>query len=268
MRKNPAVFLLIALLVALTIEAPVFAQAKLPSPVVSRLKKIDGYLKTVESKLKNGSADRNSLDWAIETIGEIKKSYPGSLSHPDVKAADKRITDLGAALTAQEAGKKKQAGARAAEAASAEKALADWARRLSEYKADTMAGSKGLFGVPTDDVGVIVAEKPNYERAKALYADFLNSALNKDDHPDLRQAEYDVKMAILNYEKSRERIPEKATTELDAAIEWMNARKKEGKTAAFSRDVAGRIALLIEQTNRIFPGSDRAKALAAKKAEL
>ncbi|HRZ87963.1 MAG TPA: hypothetical protein P5117_00640, partial [Spirochaetia bacterium] len=177
------------------------AQAKLPGGVTSRLGKIEAYLKSTEARIQNGSTNRNDLDMAIELMKEIKKSYPETASHPDVQAAEKRIAEVEAALAAALSGKAQAKAASAASAAASEQALVDWARRLAEYKPDGRPGSKGLFGVPTEDIDQLLAQKPNYEKAKVVYAEFLASGLDKDAHPELRQAEYDIKVGIHNHPK-------------------------------------------------------------------
>ena len=261
--------ILFAMLV-LTIASvqPLAAQTKLPGGVVSRLGKIEAYLKNVETRLQSGSTIRNDLDMAIEMMKEIKKSYPETVSHPDVQAAEKRIAEVEAALAAALSGKTQAKAAAAASEESNEKVLIDWARRLAEYKPDSRPGSNGLFGISTDDIDRLLAQKPNYERAKVVYAEFLASGLDKDAHHELRQAEYDIKVGILNYEQSRDRIPEEAAARLDEALAWMNARQAEGKAVALAADVKKRIDLLVEQSGLLFPGSGRVRALISKKADL
>ncbi|PKL08670.1 MAG: hypothetical protein CVV51_07805 [Spirochaetae bacterium HGW-Spirochaetae-7] len=260
-------FLFVTLALMLGSAGPIASQTKLPGGVVSRLTKIEGYLKNVETRLKSGSINRNDFDRAVEMMGEIKKSYPESASHPDVQAAEKRIAEVSAALVAAESGKQQTQAAAASAAKASEQVLVDWARRLAAYKTDSNVGSKGFFGA-TGNIDQIISEKKNYEAAKTLYDEFLQTGINKDDHFELRQAEYDIRVAILNYEQSRDRIPEEAAKYLDEAIAWMKARQAEGKTVALSRDVQARVSLLVEQSNLLFPGSDLARILNSKKAGL
>ncbi|MBE3064989.1 MAG: hypothetical protein IMZ69_08220, partial [Spirochaetes bacterium] len=163
-----------------------------------------------------------------------------------------------------EAGKKQKQAQAAGAAATEEQTLVDWAERLSAYKADSRPGSKGYFGIPTEDIEALLASRASYEEAKALYAEFLKSGLDKDAHHQLRQAEYDIRVAILNYESSQERVPQNAAEKLDAALKWM----AESKTVALAQGERKTIALLVENAARLFPGSERVKALSTKKAEL
>ena len=110
-------------------------------------------------------------------------------------------------LDEAEAAKQQKAAQASGAAGAEEKTLLDWAARLGAYKADSRPGAKGQFGIPTEDIDTLLAARPAYEEAKGLYAKFLDSGLDKDAHAQLRQAEYDIRVAILNYEGSRERVP-------------------------------------------------------------
>ncbi len=248
--------------------AIVEAQTKMPGGVTSRVKKINAYLDATESRLKSGSVDRNDLERAQEALGEIQKSYKDFASHAEVKAAEKRIAKVSEAIKAVEASKKQAKDKKEKDTASSEKILVDWANRLTEYKTNTSPGTKGYFGVSTEDIEKLLATKKDYENAKALYAEFLKTGINKDDHFKLRQAEYDIKVAILNYEQSRDRIPEAANKEIDEALKWMAETKASGKKLSLSKHQHERIALLIENVNKVFPNTDKARALNAKKADL
>ncbi len=268
MNKCPGRILFVTLALILASVDPLSAQTKLPGGVISRLGKIEAYLKSTEARLQNGSTNRNDLDMAVELMKEIKKSYPETVSHPDVQAAEKRIAQVEAALAAALSGKTQAKAATAASAASSEQVLVEWARRLAEYKPDSRPGSKGLFGISTEDIDQLMAQKPNYEKAKVVYGEFLASGLDKDAHHELRQAEYNIKVGILNYEQSRDRIPEEAAARLDEALAWMNARQAEGKALALDPGVKKRVDVLVEQSSLLFPGSSRVRALISKKADL
>jgi hypothetical protein len=225
-----AIFRAFLVLLCLAILVPaVAAQEKLPGGVTSRVKKINEYLNSVETRLKTGSVDRNDLDRARDALEEIRKGYLASMKHPDVVAAEKRIASVAKLLDDFEAGKQQKKAQAEGAAATEEKTLVDWAKRLSAYKADARPGSKGYFGVPSGDVEALLAAKGSYEEAKVLYAEFLKTGLDKDAHQELRQAEYDIKTAILNYEASRERVPEEAERKLDEALAWMAEEKAGGK---------------------------------------
>jgi hypothetical protein len=261
-RSTLAVILL--MLVASVSEA----QAKLPGGVSSRLKKIDTYLAATESRLQTGSTDRNDLDRARDALEEIKKGYPDFTSHPDVVEAGKKIARVEKLMADSEAGKKQKKTQAAEGAAADEKVLGEWAERLSAYKADSTPGSRGHYGAPSGDIEALLADRKFYEEAKSLYAEFLKTGLDKDAHFKLRQAEYDIKVAILNYEKSLERIPEEADRQLDAAIKWMGERTGDAKNANLSTHQLETIVLLLESSARLFPGSEKVRALNVKKADL
>ena len=256
--------LLIMIGCLLLIATAAMAQDALPGGVTSRLKKINDFLTSVETRLKAGSVNRNDLERAVETLAELKKGYAAFASRAEVAAAEKRIADVTRQVSDFEAGKKQKKDQAAAGAASKEKTLVDWAERLSAYKADSRPGSKGQFGIPTEDIEWLLASRAAYEEAKALYAEFLKSGLDKDAHHQLRQAVDDIRVAILNYESGQERVPQNAAEKLDAALKWM----AESKTVALDKGERKTIALLVENAARLFPGSERVKALNVKKAEL
>ena len=258
---------LVLLCLAILVPA-VAAQEKLPGGVASRVKKINEYLNTVETRLKTGSVDRNDLDRARDALEEIRKGYAASMKHPDVVAAEKRIASVAKLLDDFEAGKQQKKAQAEGAAEAEEKTLVDWAKRLSAFKADTRPGSKGYFGVPSGDVEALLAAKGSYEEAKLLYAEFLKTGLDKDAHHELRQAEYDIRTAILSYEASRERVPEEADRRLDEALAWMAEQKAGGKSLSLGRDQQSTIALLVESSARLFPNSAKARSLIAKKADL
>jgi hypothetical protein len=264
-----AIFRAFLVLLCMAMLAPaVAAEEKLPGGVTSRVKKINGYLSSVETRLKTGSVDRNDLDRARDALEDIRKGYPTSMKHPDVVAAEKRITSVANLLDDFETGKQQKKAQGEGAAAAEEKTLVEWANRLSAYKADTRPGSKGYFGVPSGDVEGLLAAKGSYEEAKALYAEFFKTAIDKDAHQQLRQAEYDIKTSILNYEASRERVPEEAERKLDEALAWMVEQKAGGKGLSLGRDQQATIALLVENSARLFPGSTKTRSLIAKKADL
>lgn len=264
-----AIFRAALVLLCLAIIVPAAAaQEKLPGGVASRVKKINEYLNAVETRLKSGSVDRNDLDRARDALEEIRKGYSASMKHPDVTAAEKRIAQVAKLLDDFEANKQQNKAQAQSAAAAEEKTLVDWARRLSAYKTDTKPGSKGYFGVPSGEVEAMLAARGSYEEAKALYAEFLKTRLDKDAHHELRQAEYDIRTAILNYEASQERVPAEAERRLDEALAWMAEQKKGGKGLSLGRDQQASIALLVENSARLFPGTAKTKALMAKKADL
>jgi tetratricopeptide (TPR) repeat protein len=264
-KVSPGLAALTACLILIVAGAS--AQTKLPGGVTSRVKKINDYLATVETRLKTGYADRNNLEKAVDTLEEIKKGYPANVSSPEVAAVEKRIADLTRMIKELEAGKQKaQAGA--PDPAAAEKMLVDWAERLSAYKADERPGSKGNFGVPTEDIDTLLACKPSYEEAIGLYSEFLKSGLDKDSHYRLREAEYDIRIAMQNYESSRNRIPDMAAEKLDATLQWMQEKRASGASASLPAEERRILALLVENATRLLPDSDRVRALNQKKAEL
>ena len=256
------------LLCLAVLAAAATAQEKLPGGVASRVKKINEYLNTVETRLKTGSVARNDLDRARDALEEIRQGYPASMKHPDVVAAEKRIASVARLLDDFEANKKQQKAQAEGAAAADEKTLVDWARRLSAYKADTAPGSRGYFGVPSGEVEALLAARGSYEEARMLYAEFLKTGLDKDSHHELRQAEYDIRTAILNYEASSERVPAEAERRLDEALAWMAGQKAGGKGLSLGKDQQVAIALLVESATRLFPGTPKTRSLIAKKGDL
>lgn len=247
---------------------PIAAQTKLPGGVTSRLKKITGYLDKTVGRLKSGSTSRNDLDRAIEALTEIKKSYPDAAGHADVAAAEKRIAEVEASL-GNAAGAKEQAKAdQAATAAASEQVLVGWADKLAAFKTDACDMAKGGFGLPTEDVDQLLKHRARYEEAKAALAEFLATGLNKDDHHALRQAEYDIRTAIVNYEESRARIPATAVQKVDEALAWFAGRTGDALKTNLDKSQYERIATLVENSNRLFPGTPEVEALNAKKGEL
>ena len=244
------------------------APSKVPGGVTSRIKKINGYLDKTETRMKSGSSDRNDLDRAKEDLETIKKSYPDFASLPEVSAAENRIAQTEKAFTEAQSAKEQKKADTANAGADQEKIFLDWADRLSQYKADNTPHSKGNFGAPSGDIQTLLANNKNYEEAKSLYAEFLKTGIDKDSHFKLRQAEYDVKVSILNYEESRARIPDQANEKLEEALKWMNDRKAEGKIMALDKYQKSTLDLLIENSNKLFPGTDRIKTLNSRNAEL
>jgi hypothetical protein len=259
---------MLVLILLMLVASAAVAQAKLPGGVSSRLKKIHTYLAATESRMQTGSTDSNDLDRARDALEEIKKGYPDFAKHPDVVAAEKDIVRVVKLMADAEAGKKQKKTKATEGAAAGEEVLVEWAERLSAYKADSTPDSRGHFGAPSGDVEVLLADRKHYEEAKALYAEFLKTGLDKDAHFKLKQAEYDIKVAILNYEKSRERIPEEADRQLDEALKWMRERSGDAKNANLSTHQVETIVLLLASSARLFPGSEKVKALNVKKADL
>jgi hypothetical protein len=252
----------------LFVSAALMAQTKLPGGVTSRVKKINGYLDKTESRLKSGSSDRNDLDRAREELNTIKKNYPDFASHGDVAAAEMRLAQMEKAFNEAQTGKKNKLIQNQKDEAAQDRVYEDWAGRLSKYKTDTKAGSPGNFGASTEDVKTLLANRKNYEDAKSVYAGFLKTGIDKDSHFRLRQAEYDIKVAIMNYESSRERIPVKAEEMLNEAISWMKDQKKKKSALSLDKDQKKNIDVYVENSNRLFPDTDRIRKLNELKAAL
>lgn len=261
-----SVFLALGLLFA--VVETVLAQGKLPGGVTSRLKKIEGFLKKTEERLAAGSTSRNDFERAEEALAEIKKQYPDAASHGDVAAAEQRIQTVKAALDGKAAGKEQAKTAAAGKAASDEQTLVGWAQKLGAFKPDDKLGAKGLFGISTEDVDVMLACKPAYEEAKALLAEFMATGLNKDDHHELRQADYDIRTSMENYEGSCRRIPEKARQKVDEALKWFAGRSGATANINLDKGQAATIAKLIDSAHRLAPNAPETKTLLEKKAEL
>lgn len=252
----------------LAVAVAAAAQTKIPGGVASRLKKIGAYLDTMESRIQSGSSSRNDLDRAMEDLKTIKKSYPDFASHKDVVAAEKRIMQVEKSFNEAQSGRQEKRAREEKEAAANDRIFEEWAERLSRYKTDSDPGSRGNFGVPTEDVERLQKNNRNYEAAKSLYAEFLKTGIDKEAHYKLRQAEYDIKVSIRNYEDSRERIPAAADAKLDEAIKWMKEQKTGNRQLSLNRDQRRTIDLYVENSNRLFPNTGRVNKLNARKAEL
>jgi hypothetical protein len=248
--------------------AEVTSQSKLPGGVTSRVRKINTYLDKTESRLKSGSTDRNDLDRAQDELATIKKSYPDFATHKDVIAVENRISQVEKSFKDSQSGKQEKRAQQQSSTAAQDKIYVDWAERLSQYKTDINAGSKGNFGTPSEDIQKLLDNNKNYEDAKSLYADFLKTGIDKDSHFKLRQAEYDIKVAIVNYEESRNRIPVRASDKLEESIKWMKERKEATAQLSLDREQRKIIDLYVENSNKLFPNTDRIKQLNARKAEL
>lgn len=221
MRQLRLVFLFAALAAAMT------AFAQLPSQVVSRLTKIDGYLVKVEAALEKGRADHNNLDRAKELLKEIQDGYSAHASAEPVLAAARRIEKNEAAVKALEQGK--------ADAKESEKqkekdkdALAEsWAKRLDEYKFDTKEGSKGEYGTRTVDVDRILRTKVHYDAAKALFEEFKATGIDPESHWMLRQSVYDIKVSLDNYTLSIDYIYSEIAENIKQAQTWIAGQKSK-----------------------------------------
>lgn len=224
------------------------AGAEVPSQVKSRLNKIDGYMTRVESALQSGKADHNNLDRAKETYDEIVKGYPDHAGAPEVRAAAERIRKGEEAIRALES-KQAEDGAASAKAEQSADALAeDWAKKLDAYKADTKPGSLGEFGVPSMDVDHILRMQPRYLEAKKLYDEFLATKIDPDSHWMLRQAEYDIRVALQNYLQSITNVHDEIAANIRQAQTWIAGQK--GKTPPLIHG-SGRMEDMTDQMSRL-----------------
>ncbi|HNV70991.1 MAG TPA: hypothetical protein PKO06_14915, partial [Candidatus Ozemobacteraceae bacterium] len=186
----------------------------------------------------------------------------------EIVAAEQRIAAVKAALDGKATAKQEAKAAETAKAAADEKKLVEWAEKLAAYQASDKPGAKGRFGISTGDVEALLACRPAYEEAKALLAEFMATGINKDDHHQLRQADYDIRAAIENYEGSCKRVPEGARDAVDQALKWFAGRTGATANINLDKGQAERIARLVDSAHRLAPNTPETQALLDKKAEL
>lgn len=245
------------------------AAEKLPAGVTHRLQKIDQHMSRVESALAEGRANHNELGRAQGLLEEIRKQYPDDSGAAEVRAAEDRIAEGAAAIAGLEGDK----AAAKEEQAKAEKAADDvaeqWADRLTAYKADDREGSKGAFGVPLSDPQLIRDRAPLYREAKALYAEFQATGIDKESHWKLRQADYDIRVSIENYESSIARLAEEAAKNVREARDWLAQQKARSEPNYLSADRLGSLRKEVEGIRLILPAdSDQLRALNTDLAEV
>jgi len=142
-----------------------------------------------------------------------------------------------------------------------------WAEKLSPYKADTKEGSKGVYGVPTENVEVLKKTRASYDEAKALYDAFKKTGMDPNDDWRLRQAEYDVRIAIENYERSVDRVIKAAEEKIDEAQSWI--KENPDKAWLFGKDRKQELHDGLANAAALLPAeSPRLKAMQDKLAEI
>jgi hypothetical protein len=228
----------------------------LPSTVTSRLKKIDDYMAKVESAAQRGKADRNSLEWAQETYKEIKDRYPEHLNAPEVRAAVERIEKGVATVEALEKDKQEAKDAEKKGEQDKDRVAEDWAAKLEVYKSDSTPGSKGNFGCPSMDAKEIVRMAPIYKEAKALYAEFLATGIDKDSHWKLRDAEWAIKTSIKVYEQSIGNVCEEASKRIATAKTFLEGEKGKAKPNYLPSSELAVLEEHIKNVRTILPADD------------
>lgn len=149
----------------------------------------------------------------------------------------------------------------------------DWAQKLAPYKADTTQGSKGYYGIPTTDVKQILGCKPAYDEAKRVYDEFKSTGIDPEDDWELKSAEWDIRVAIQNYEKSIGNVVADAETELANAEEFLNRDAKNAQlfSKANRQTVKDKVAdveaLLPSEDPRRVAVKERFSKIEAKLAE-
>jgi hypothetical protein len=145
----------------------------------------------------------------------------------------------------------------------------EWAKKLDAYKADTAEKSKGSFGCPMSEADKIVAARPFYNEAKALYKEFLATGIDKDSDWQLRQAEYDIRIAMENYERSVGRVVEAAVNEVKQSSEWLNGQKGRKEPLMLQRDRLPELRKMVEGVALLLaPEDEKLKSLTASLADL
>lgn len=256
LRPTTLISTLLLALLFLAAVCPAPTSAALPGGVTHRLKQIDQHMTKVEAYLAEGRANHNELERAQEALKEIKRQYASSAGASEVVAAQQRI-EKGAADIAKLEGDKAAAKAEKEEAEKAADLNAEqWADRLGQYKADTKEGSKGNFGCPMSDPDQIVALAPNYKEAKAVYEEFLATGIDKESHWKLRQADWDIKVSIENYEGSINRLYDEAYEEVKRVGEFLAGQKRDNKLIWYPTDLFNRLKKQVEGVNKLFPSDD------------
>lgn len=137
-----------------------------------------------------------------------------------------------------------------------EKEAEAWADKLAVYQADTDPKSKGFFGVPTMDVDVILANHKLYLEAKKLYDEFLATKIAPDTHWKLRQAEYDIRIALKCHLQSIDNVHNDISDNVRQGQTWISSQV--GKNQKYMHSSA-RMEEFSEQMYRIrklLPGDD------------
>jgi len=256
-------------LFALTCQQSSVIAAGLPSGVKHRLEKIDQYMTKVEKSLEAGRANHNDLDRAQDSLDEIKKQYPDNASAAEVVAAEERIKKGADAIAKLEGDKAKAKEEKADAEKAADMTAEQWADKLDAYKADTTEGSKGSFGVPLSDPKKIVELAPLYNEAKKLYQEFVATGIDKESHWKLRQADWDIKVAIENYESSIKRLSDDAVSDLKQAKEWLAGQLNSATPLYLPTDRMVTLRQKVADVKSILPADDATvKALESDLAEI
>lgn len=198
---------------------------KLPGGVTSRLEKIDQYMSKVEQASERNRVDRNNLECAQSTLNEIKTQYPANAKADEVRSAEERINKGVAAIEKLEKAQADEKEKTVNKEKSAETIAEEWADKLAPYKAESKEGSKGNYGEPMSEATRIFALASQYQEAKKVYEEFLATGIDKDSHWKLREAEYNIKVALDNYESSSKRAIEEGAKQVKEAREWQTKQK-------------------------------------------
>lgn len=242
---------------------------QVPAGVTSRVRKIDEYMAKVETALLAGKADHNNLERAQVALDEIYRQYKQYAEAPEVKAAAARIEKGREAIARLEAEKAAKKESEQKEQRSADAIAEEWAAKMEAYKADTKPGSKGNFGVPSMDPALIVANRPNYLEAKALHESFLKTGIDKDSHWRLRQAEWDLKAAILNYDQSVGNVLEDAKKNIQEAADFLASQRKKSPPLNIPSWLHQRVKDHLKNVQTLLEPTDpRRTALEAQMAEV
>lgn len=210
----------------------------------------------VEASLVQKKADRNNLERAQETFKEIKTGYPQHLVAPEVKAALKRIEEGEIAIKALENEVAQNNEGKNNEEAKQDQIAEEWATKLDVYKSNTDPSSKGYFGCPTMDPKIIVQTAPLYKEAKALYAEFQTTGIDKDNHWKLRDAEYNIKTSIKTYEDSIGNIVRETEEKVKIAIAFLKEQKGKENPLYLSGTQMPDLAEYIKSVQVVLPATD------------
>lgn len=230
--------------------------AALPSQVVSRLAKIDSYMSKVEKALDSGKADHNNLDRAAELLSEIEKGYPDTKNAPEVRAAADRIEKGRSAIARLERSKEEEKNREKQDEQATEQVARDWAAKLSKYKADTTPGTLGHFGAVEMKAEEILAEKAHYDEARAVLEEFRATKIDPESHWELRQAEWDIRVAIENYEQAIGHMIQDAEDTLAIGLDHLKGQEGKDEPILWARFMMERARDYVAAAIAVAPPSE------------
>ena len=221
--------------------------ANLPGGVTYRLKDVDKTVQSGHETLTKETAASN--EWRIQTVegilesakdlmDEVVEGYGDQIpeGHPDMQAAEEKITELERALDEYKANNAEQQ-AQAAQADAEREALSqEWLAKLTPYILGKGGEdkSKELIGGGTSDVEELVLRKAIYTEALALFEEYQNVEFPHGKSEELEMAAkelaYNLKGFEEGYQESIDRFASEAHSEIERTEKWLD--DQEAKIAA------------------------------------